>query len=79
MRGRERQARLTQLHLEEEAEIFDGELAECRIGVFAQRGVRHRELLRLQLDNLVLDRVLDDELCDCHRAFLAQAMNTIWW
>lgn len=65
------------LHLEEEAEVLDRELAEGGVRVTAECRVRHSELLRLQLDDLVLDRVFDDELGDRHRAFLAETVNTV--
>ena len=71
-------APLELLHLEQEAEVLDGELAEGGVGVAAEGGVRHGELLRLQLDDLVLDRVLDDELCNRHGALLAETVDTVW-
>ena len=57
--------------------ILDRQLAKCRVGVRAQRRFRHRQLLGLQLDNLVLDRILNDQFDDLNWTFLAESVDSV--
>ena len=65
------------LELEEETQIFNRQLAQRLIRVGAKCRLGHGQLFRLELDNLVFDRIFDDKLDNCYRPFLTQSMDPV--